>query len=468
MLKSEKSGSTPTEPKDSTESGPEKTSELEVKRAATAIKDHSVELEPESATEPVPEEPQMPVDEAKPTKEPVPESSKVPLVEIPFAKIEEPATEPMREEPSNAHDEPSALPLEDTVEKAAPNVEPEPGATAETPQATHAPAMRVAVPASEDSKEPTGEPPIESQREPVMQPTPGILSEEPEVAQPEPETPPSAHSAPDPELVEEPIATEPVEPPLPIEPVPTSTLTEPEVIPPLGPTPIPAPEAEPVLQVPAAEPLATEPIEPTPPSELILGSKPVVDEQWAAALLDGPDLESASKPIEESVEEPVLQIPAADPVATAPIEPVLVADKPPQIFAHIAEPTATETTETPSRNEPVLRMEPIIEESQAEAAPDLTLRPVSRAIVATPAPVAPRVDTLAEIKPSRPAAPKGSLAATKASSITTTATTATFKLLAAMRAPHESVPILVLLRQKKKAGEDVRDIADTMLAAAES
>lgn len=42
------------------------------------------------------------------------------------------------------------------------------------------------------------------------------------------------------------------------------------------------------------------------------------------------------------------------------------------------------------------------------------------------------------------------------------------KLLAAMRAPPESVPIMVLLRQKKKAGEDVKAIADAMLAAAGS
>jgi hypothetical protein len=35
-----------------------------------------------------------------------------------------------------------------------------------------------------------------------------------------------------------------------------------------------------------------------------------------------------------------------------------------------------------------------------------------------------------------------------------------------MRAPPESVPILVLLRQKKKAGEDVKAIAGAMLAAA--
>jgi hypothetical protein len=37
-----------------------------------------------------------------------------------------------------------------------------------------------------------------------------------------------------------------------------------------------------------------------------------------------------------------------------------------------------------------------------------------------------------------------------------------------MRAPHEAVPIMVLLRQKKKAGEDVKTLADAMLAAAGS
>jgi hypothetical protein len=37
-----------------------------------------------------------------------------------------------------------------------------------------------------------------------------------------------------------------------------------------------------------------------------------------------------------------------------------------------------------------------------------------------------------------------------------------------MRAPAEAVPIMVLLRQKKKAGEDVKAITDAMLASAGS
>jgi hypothetical protein len=35
-----------------------------------------------------------------------------------------------------------------------------------------------------------------------------------------------------------------------------------------------------------------------------------------------------------------------------------------------------------------------------------------------------------------------------------------------MRAPPEATPIMVLLRQKKKEGADVKAIADAMLASA--